>query len=700
MASKWEKEVLVLSESSIKWIVEAQRILDTIKTSDDKSQNDKNLKNVLSFLKSKNAKINWDWGNIWISVSSWDEGDYNNIKTTLNVLLQMEKIKINPDTSEIALVEPPLSENPTQNAALELTTTLTEVKLAQLKSDIESWKLTNLLFLEILRAMSDPEKISPKDKPLILSLLFSELNKKWINIWFNWDKANNNWKIKLTASTSLIKDKTVENKPEQVALEYENMLNLHLWETFDRWDILKAFLFRTRAVDEYLDWYKDVQKDKEKYKDENKAYVVYLLRKYNILNWFKITSTWVSAFDLFESNWDIFVDWEDAYKYLIADIKARMKGEKNIQNRDFLIAYFTDQFYASWKNTPKDMVTEYKENKKDIDFKMVQTYASLSTQQLYALHWDSSPDVLKQKEAQFKKDPIWFLKEAMNNWWIAWILIWMLFWWIIWSIFWIWFKKWALWWGLLWFWSAVLWSEWVEQIFNKSKLSVEELLKNVEKDTSGVRKKYSSILSENELPDSRKLTRIYAWILNNEKFRNSPSSSINIFLNNKWSENYQKILDYFKSIWIELTDDDKDYYEYIFTEIKKQRDADWINDISDNEKMIDYLKKTKKTQKEQEDKQEDKPEESDTPKIKTLSEKISEIKDNNVITPVIKAKLWSQKLSTIQSLISDDTKLSAFFQAMGIKAFYDTHKDNLKLILTELVNSESDKNKKISEILK
>lgn len=448
----------------------------------------------------------------------------------------------------------------------------TEEQLKKLKEEIEGWKFN----FEIIKWALDnlPEW---DNKAFVLGAIFSWLNKLWISI-----ERINNGKITLRLWKQNIKWNLNIASYEE-AVRYETILN----SNFKSWkishsDIVKAQMYRTWTIDDYIEevWVEDTS---------TWSYVERLLNKHNI----KVLDWNISNITEFKS--------EEEYNHLINTIKVMVKDSQ--ADREFLVNYF--EYIKINNKNPLDEweIKNYKRTSDKIENGILNELESLTPEQKWSL-WIWSKEEAKEAAAKFKNNPIDAVLDTFNNWGGAlWLVLG-----IIWAIFFG--KNWALGWFLAGMWivwgSAFAWElgkladkkwNWDK---NQDSWNSQESKEDEKNNKSGLEKEYISILNLPNWSDLKKdeLEKIYSDLFKNSNFiEKNDSSILDIF---KTEKDFEKIKEIFKNFWIDLNNENKKYYEYIFNSIKEKRVSSIWSPLN-WETLKSYLERNKKEDEKKED---------------------------------------------------------------------------------------------------
>lgn len=441
----------------------------------------------------------------------------------------------------------------------------TERKLQELKEEIESWKFN----FEIIKSTLDnlPEW---ENKAFILGAVLSWLNKLGISI----ESIKEN-KIILRLWKQNIK-KNLKIATYEEAVRYETLLNAHLskWKITNT-DLNKALLYRTSSIDEYIEevWVENTS---------TSSYVERLMNKYKIRIW----EGHVWEIKEFKS--------EEEYNHLRNTLNVIVKDSQ--ADREFLLNYF--EYIKVNKKKPLDEweVKTYKKTSDKVENGILNELEALTPEQKWSL-WISSNDEAKETAAKFKNNPIDAILDTFNNWggalWLVLGIIWAIFFGKKWALGWFIAGMWLVWWSAFAWelgkfadkkwekWSD--WSDWTSEEWDESKDKEQRW---------SLAKKYEKILL---LPDSTSLekdvvTKTYDKLFKNDKFINAPASILGIF---ETENDENKLKEELAKYWIELTDENKAYYEYIFKELKNERlykSKIWAP--KEWEKVSEYLERT------------------------------------------------------------------------------------------------------------
>lgn len=447
----------------------------------------------------------------------------------------------------------------------ETRTWMSELSLEQLREKIESEKLRVDSFKETLSLL---ETLPESQRPYVIAILIAWLNKRWISFKVEWNKVVlGKWKDWIIV-------KEGETAWQAEVSSYESILNnyLKVWKISTK-DLFDAMLFRTSATWWYLS-------EKSEWQEISTTdYFLRLCKKYNVFEGAEFKSF---------TELKTFIKWMDERMYRAA-LWNVMKDDIrwNQADKEFILNYLNDIRYNDNKNIDENSIKRYKTTIDPIKSSILEWVSKLSTDQMYAL-WVTNESEAEELKTKITNNPIGFLTEdvignpnAMGLWiiwsiimlilWegIGWALVWFLWW--AWIVAWFPFIKevWRLWLDASSEWQAE-WSEW-----NNHGLLVDKF--------------WSLFISEIEWYDKTKIDEILESLWKNQKFLLFDASILDIFKNEK---DFTKIKELFKNnFWIELTWENKKYYEYIFAEIKKSRVGNiWEYVVWENLKT--YLSRT------------------------------------------------------------------------------------------------------------
>lgn len=425
----------------------------------------------------------------------------------------------------------------------------TQIKLEELRKEIkENWMSINL----VKRILENINEIPNENKPFILWGIFSWLNQKWISIlWVDW-----NGKIILKEwKEGIKKDPNIASRED--VLRYSLLLNSANISTSD---INKALLYRTNSVDEYTE-------EKLNWKLSTSEYVQRLMEKY------KFSFDWILVKDM--TIWS-----ENDLKSLKQKISEKVTD--NQADKEFLLTYFDDKFYRKWKSNSENYINDYKNISDKNQKKLLDELSNLTPEQKFAV-WIKDSNNASQIAKEWTKDPIWTLQKNINadNFLLAIIF------WAIWAIFW--WKKWFWIWALLWFWIWAWGLAFAGEAFNKSKKDKSTWEQSNESSETKT-EIYGKINFNNISDDPKKLElqRIWWDLSKNDNFLKAPTTVLSIFESNS-AKTFDEIKTTLEAYGISLTEENKDYYKNIFSEIIKQRKAAWIWEPLPAENIQTYL---------------------------------------------------------------------------------------------------------------
>jgi hypothetical protein len=296
-----------------------------------------------------------------------------------------------------------------------------------------------------------------------------------------------------------------------------------------------------------------------------------LCKKYNI---FAGSSYEITNFEKLQ----LFISWKDKNhpmdeEHFKMSLVNAMRDDVvwDQADKEFMITYLKDIRYNGSKNLDEKSINRYKEASVWSSDEILREFWKLSQDQLYALGV-KNPDDVEELKTKFKNDKIWFVTDIINNGsllpWVILAILWWLFWWTWWAVWW--FLLWTVW---LTAYNAYSWNRveknWDEKAEDSWTVS-NETTSNVPV-TSSIFEKYSWIIkSERWNLDEKELSKVFLDLSNNDKFKNAPASTLDIFETEKAvSANIQK---YFKDqLWIDITNENRKYYEHIFKKLKENR---------------------------------------------------------------------------------------------------------------------------------
>lgn len=444
----------------------------------------------------------------------------------------------------------------------------------QTKSILERLKMTieeKISLIKFKDALDNLWEVPENERPFYIWLLLYWLNKRGISIEIVWGK------LKLTPwKQNIQKDLDIADNWE--TLSYENLFNNYIKSgDININDVSNALLYKSTWLRSYL------FEKKEWQPTSLTEYVVKLLKTYKNLTfkddkWNPIdasTPEWVQKLKAL-------VIWmkDDKYNEFREAIKTQIVNT-DPSDRDFLLAYFDDLRWW-WKIFKENSIESYKKNSDSIWTRLLNWLDKLPDNILFSLGLKNSneSEAIKTKIAN---DPFWFLSEdvmwnqdSMTMWTIL-AIIWLIFWWA--------------WWALGWFILWVLWVSWFPIIADSIKPTEEGKKENRSTLKWKIHEKFSWLFtSVLAWYDKQKMDNTLESLSKNEKFMSSDASILDIFSTEK---DPVKLVELFKTMWIDLNDESKKYYEHIFSKLRKDR-KDSIWDYTNWEKIKDYLFRTTK----------------------------------------------------------------------------------------------------------
>ena len=435
----------------------------------------------------------------------------------------------------------------------------TQTKLEELKEEIKSKWMSFELVKKILENLNE---IKNENRPFLLWSIFSGLNKRWISMaWIDkdWKIILKEWKQNTTKGLEIADYKEVT--------KYSELLNNYLstWKITVS-DINKSLMYRTTSIDDYIE-------ENPSWELKTSKYVERLLKRYKLDENIKIWEKW-------------FYNEND---YLLAKKIVNNKVTNSQADKEFLLAYFDDMFYRWNKNIDENAINDYKKDWQELEKWILKSLNELTEEQRFAL-WVRDENKAKDISKEIKKDPLWFIWKNINkdNFILAFLV------WIVWAIFW--WKKWFLIWWVLWFlwwsvWFANAW-EMLKELWKRREAENENNdKKKSKKPKNSIYEKYVWVLTsqEDKQLDETKMLLIWDELSKNDNFLSAPSTILKIFETQKDEVKLKTTL---KAYWIELTNENKDYYKTIFFEILKQREAAWIWKPLQAENIQTYLTKS------------------------------------------------------------------------------------------------------------
>lgn len=442
-----------------------------------------------------------------------------------------------------------------------------EYTLERIKKEIKEKWMSFELTKEFLENI---EKIPEENKPFILWGIFSGLNQIgiWINgidgtgkIVFNTPEKpfNQEWKIADYAET----------------IKYKNLINNCISSgKISISDVTKALLYRTTSIDDYIN-------EKVDKNFSTSKYVERLLEKYKIHGWIK----WIKVMVQSEQ-------WLKDLKKIINDAITDNQADK-----EFLLIYIDDLYYRKDSSLDEWEITTYNNISDKNQKAVLKELNNLNEEQRFAL-WVRDSNEATQVAKEATKDPVWFMKKSLNanNFTVA-LMTWLLGW-ILSALFGKWFWKGFLGGAILWFAWAAWWVDFLKGQLDKHWKKWEWESKEWEekasdKKTNSIFETYKWVLiSQNEESKLTGSEVLIKWdeLSKNDKFLSAPASFFDIFSNEK---NEANLKEEFKKYWVELTEENKKYYEYIFRELllAKKR-AVW--EFNKDETIKSYLERTSK----------------------------------------------------------------------------------------------------------
>ncbi|NVP17217.1 hypothetical protein HUU51_00720 [Candidatus Gracilibacteria bacterium] len=448
----------------------------------------------------------------------------------------------------------------------------TEEQLKKLKEEIEGGKFN----FEIIKGALDnlPEG---DNKAFVLGAIFSGLNKLGISI-----ERINNGKITLRLGKQNIKGNPNIASYEE-AVRYETILNSNFKSgKISHSDIVKAQMYRTGTIDDYIE---EVGVEDT----STGSYIERLLNKHNI----KVLDGNISNITEFKS--------EEEYNHLINTIKVMVKDSQ--ADREFLVNYFEYIKINNKKPLDEGEIKNYKRTSDKIENGILNELESLTPEQKWSLGIGSKEEA-KEAAAKFKNNPIDAVLDTFNNGGGALGLVLG----IIGAIF---FGKNGALGGFLAGMGIVGGSAFAGELGkladkkgngdkNQDSGNSQEGKEDEKNNKSGLEKEYISILNLPNGSDLKKdeLEKIYSDLFRNSNFiEKNDSSILDIF---KTEKDFEKIKEIFKNFGIDLNNENKKYYEYIFNSIKEKRVSS-IGSPLNGETLKSYLERNKKEDEKKED---------------------------------------------------------------------------------------------------
>lgn len=443
-----------------------------------------------------------------------------------------------------------------------------KISLEKLKKDIEAGKISVDLaktYLENIEDLKDSEF-----KPMVLGMILSGLNRKWIKFW---EIKDGKLFLEKWNDAIVWGDKYATYEETR---QYEEVINDAISAgKISIQDITKTYLFRTSEI---------ASASKEKL--STSQYAVKLLKKYNIgLNLPKWnTLEWYS----FES--------KNVYDNIIANINYHIKD--NHADKEFLVLYFNN-IYNKNNTLGEEQVAKFESFEKKANKSFIDELGKLDDKTKAVLGLNTQDDE-KDIINKWKHTPKAALMDAFKNdaagWWVLfWIIGWLL-----------WGKKWFFW-GLLW---GIAFAGWGDKIianlYNKAKDSFwsnnrddeEKPESSWEKPNEGATKtslfkKYESVVwNDTGKLEKEKVTSTWEALSKNDKFLGAPATILKTFETQK---DGLKQAEELKKYGIELTSENKEYYAFIFEKIAKHR-AENIGTEKEKETIKEYLERTSQAQ--------------------------------------------------------------------------------------------------------
>lgn len=528
--------------------------------------------------------------------------------------------------------------------------------------ELMSW---NVNYELVKVCIENLETVSKDKQAFILWSVFNWINRRWISI----DKIEWN-KITLWIWSQPIYEDLDIAKREELN-KYQSLINTHKLPN----DLItKALFYRTSMLSQFIDEAWKNQKMMSK-----TDYVKRLMpeRWINIVWWDLENSTFI------DKNWK---KNEKKYKEIRAFLNANLKDKQ--ADKEFLMNYF-DELYNEWRawineNDMKSYLNDYPKVEKSF----IDSINSFDLpENIKNALWLRNSDAIQDKIRQWSHDPIWALRNALDEWWFASIIVWL-----IWSIFF--WKSWFFTWFLWTMWLSELWTNWIKDAFKKWK----DLVEGSTEKTNTLEKKYEWLF-EKDIWKMKKeeLNEILKRLFNEDKFLDSDADNLEIF-----SKTPDEIEKYFESIWLVLTDKNKPYYKEIFKSLLEKRKASWINSPKKWEKISSYLLKNSNDLKTDDKKSDTKAEDKKT-EIKTTSkalEKLNEadIKNKEIVLKLLKTdKYWFLTVWSFEKL--DDNWLLAVFKHYKHEEFFNENKDAIKKVIQVIIANEPNKTANLKQIL-
>lgn len=470
------------------------------------------------------------------------------------------------ETALQRLNSPELSETTKKSPEWQETQKEAKISLEKLKKDIEAGKMSVDLaktYLENIEDLKDSEF-----KPMVLGMILSGLNKKWIKFWEIKDG-----KLFLEKGNDAIMGNDKYASFEETR-KYEKVINDAITAgKISLQDITKTYLYRTSEI---------ASASKEKL--TTSQYAEKLLKKYGI----GVEGESLEKFQLANNK-----EW---YDFLIANIKNTITN--NQADREFLVLYFNDKYNQNNAIT-EWQVAKFESFEKKANKSLVDELGKLDdkTKSVLGLNTqDDEKDIINK----WKHTPKAALMDAFKNDAAGW---WVLFWiigWILWG------KKWFFW-GLLWGIAFAGWGDkllknlyqrWIDSFGSNHSDDEEKPASTPEKPNetptkTSLFKKYEWVVSnETGKLEKDKVTSTWEALSKNDKFIWAPASILKIFETQK---DALKQAEELKKYGIELTSENKEYYVLLFEKITKHREEN-IWESKEKETVKEYLERTSQAQ--------------------------------------------------------------------------------------------------------
>lgn len=441
---------------------------------------------------------------------------------------------------------------PTSEQERNLILSDSQKKLDELRQDIESWIFNEQLLSWYIEMI---ENVESENKPLFLSGILSAFYKNWAHITeIKWNE------IKFSIA------KQRWNFNQEKLNKLQNILNKWINDNkFKITDVKKAILYSSSWVKDFLDRGENIWNINE--------YLKYLLSKYPNINFIGDDINSIKSG----------LNWMSDEEYEVLKNRTRVSMKNNIHDYTLLTSILDDLRFNEWNGIKDLSLEEYQSTVDENEKRYLETINNLSEEDRYYLN-QIPENELRAIEVQLKTDPAWLLSDNFNNWWKVFSVIL----WILWFIFAPKGKRLVTWWllAIAWMFAPSLFNLWKDFLEGTKFWENNENYSN-----KPLHNKFKHILNPENLPGNIErwiLVEKYNSLLSNSIFLRKDSSDLNIF--KRW-DNYQSIVRFFSSIWIELNDSNKYYYEYIFNSLFDEKRSNWI-ELKEWEKIVDFLNRS------------------------------------------------------------------------------------------------------------